>query len=95
MLEIIGLLADSSNLTSDYLRSSEGLSAILCLPSKGLKSKVWRSVKGTVKGGRMRSGRSKEGSNRFSEAPLYSPDHKVSKNLTAMVQNGQLENQVI
>ena len=37
-------LADSGRMTSNDLWSTEGLSAILCLPSTGLRFKVPRSV---------------------------------------------------
>ena len=42
--EISGILADSGHITSYHPRSREGLSAILCLPSTGLKYKVQKSV---------------------------------------------------
>ena len=42
--EATGLLADSGCITSYDLWSTEGLSAILCLPSIGLKLKVPKSL---------------------------------------------------
>ena len=44
LLEITGLLAIGFHMTSGLERSSEGLSAILCLPSKILECRVQRSV---------------------------------------------------
>ena len=50
-----GLLADSGPMTSYDLRSREGLSAILCLPSTGLKCKLHKSVS-SLRGPRRSSG---------------------------------------